>query len=301
MLGLADRTAVFDLLEAVLGGRVAEALAELRRQYDAGVDPLAVVQDLLELVHWLTRVKVVPEVARDPAVPEAERVRGAAMAAKLAMPVLARAWQMLLKGLGEARQAPSALGAVDMVLVRLAYVADLPPPGALVAGDGGTGAPAPRRAPAGSTGARAVQPAPAPQPISEPVPEQPPTLNSFADFVVLAEARREPHLATLLRRYVRIIRFEDGQLEFQLAEGAPDDLAHLIEDRLRRWTSRRWIVVVATAPGAPTLAEQRAAAVAARIAQAAREPLVAAALEAFPGATITEVRPPTAPPGDDRA
>ncbi len=303
MLGLADRTAVFDLLEAVLGGRVAEALVELRRQYDAGVDPLAVVQDLLELVHWITRVKVVPEVARDPAVPEAERVRGAAMAAKLAMPVLARAWQMLLKGLGEARQAPSALGAVDMVLVRLAYVADLPPPGALVAGDGGTGAtaPAPRRAPAGSTGARAVQPAPAPQAISEPAPERPPTLNSFADFVALAEARREPRLATLLRRYVRIIRFEDGQLEFQLAEGAPDDLAHLIEDRLRRWTSRRWIVVVATAPGAPTLAEQRAAELAVRIAQAAREPLVAAALEAFPGATITEVRPSTAPPGDDRA
>jgi len=128
MLGLADRTVSFDILEAVLGGDIAAALALLAGQYAAGADPVQVLDDMLDLVHWLTRIKVSPAATDDPATPEAEAVRGKDMAGRLSMAVLARAWQMLLKGLGEVRQAPSPGQACEMVLVRLAYAADLPTP-----------------------------------------------------------------------------------------------------------------------------------------------------------------------------
>ena len=91
------------------------------------------LQDLLDLTHWLTRLKAAPSLADDAAVPEAERARGGALAKALAMPVLTRAWQMLLKGLAEAQAAPSPLAAAEMLLVRLAYAAELPSPGELVA------------------------------------------------------------------------------------------------------------------------------------------------------------------------
>ncbi len=132
MLGLADRSQVFDLFDAVMAGEIAKALDELARQYKAGVDPLVVLNDLLELTHWLTRVKLVPNAVDAITVPEAERHRGADLAKRLSMLVLTRAWQILLKGLGEARTAPHPLGAVEMVLVRLAFVADLPAPAELV-------------------------------------------------------------------------------------------------------------------------------------------------------------------------
>ena len=103
MLGLADRALVFELLDAVMSGDVKKALGILAGQYAAGASPVVVVQDLLELVHWLTRMKVAPEGAADPALAETERTRGLVMASKLGMPVLSRAWQMLIKGLGEAR------------------------------------------------------------------------------------------------------------------------------------------------------------------------------------------------------
>jgi DNA polymerase-3 subunit gamma/tau len=109
MLGLADRGRIFDLFEAVMGGEIAAALDLLGDLYVAGADPLVVLQDLLELTHFLTRVRLVPRVAEDPGVPETERVRGQALADKLGVAVLARAWQMLLKGLGEARTAPSPI------------------------------------------------------------------------------------------------------------------------------------------------------------------------------------------------
>ncbi len=132
MMGLADRSRIFDLFAAVMGGDMPVALNQLQSQYAAGADPLIVLTDLLELSHWLTRIKLVPASADDATLPEAERSRGRELAEKLAMPELTRAWQILLKGLGEARDAPDSLSAVEMVLIRLGYAASLPTPGDLV-------------------------------------------------------------------------------------------------------------------------------------------------------------------------
>src|SRR5579883_205518 len=143
MLGIADKGLVFDLLETVLKGDAAHALERLGSLYDGGADPILVIQDLLDLVHFLMRLKLTPTAGEgDPAM-EGERGRGQPLAAKLSVPVLARAWQMLLKGLQEAQTAPSPLQAAEMVLVRLAYVADLPAPADVVKALSGDGAAAP--------------------------------------------------------------------------------------------------------------------------------------------------------------
>ena len=132
MLGLADRGLIIDLFDRVMAGEVASALDLLSKLYANGADPTVVVSDLLEICHWLTRLKLVPGVAEAPEVPAAERKRGAAMAEKLSVAALARAWQMLLKGLGEMQYAPAPIDAAEMILVRLAYAAELPPPAELV-------------------------------------------------------------------------------------------------------------------------------------------------------------------------
>ena len=118
MLGLADRTRTIDLFEAVMRGDMAAALAELRDQYDTGADPAVVLADLAEFTHFVTRVKIVPAVADDVSLAEAERTRGRAFAEKLSMRVLSRAWQMLLKGIAEVEEAGRPVAAAEMVLVR---------------------------------------------------------------------------------------------------------------------------------------------------------------------------------------
>ena len=151
MLGLADRTITFDLLDAVMKGDADTALRYLGQQYAAGADPAVVLEDMLELTHWLTRIKVVPGAADAFGVPEAERVRGGEMAGKLSMAAVARAWQMLLKGLGEVRLAPRPEQAAEMILVRLAFASGLPTPAEALKAldDGGAAAPAPRGGPPG--------------------------------------------------------------------------------------------------------------------------------------------------------
>ena len=132
MLGLADATQIYDLLDVVMAGEVGAALAQLSALYAAGAEPLVVLQDLTELVHALTRRKIAPAADTAAAVSEGEARRASEMAERLSVPVLTRAWQLLLKGLSEVQAAPIALSAVEMVLVRLAYASTLPPPGELI-------------------------------------------------------------------------------------------------------------------------------------------------------------------------
>jgi len=132
MLGLADRARVIDLFGHIMAGRVEEALAELQAQYEVGADPAIVLTDLADFTHLVTRMKVAPKSADEASVTEAERSRGREFAEKLSVRLLSRAWQILLKGVQEVQAASKPLAAADMVLVRLAYAADLPDPAELM-------------------------------------------------------------------------------------------------------------------------------------------------------------------------
>ncbi|MEQ8968445.1 MAG: DNA polymerase III subunit gamma/tau, partial [Azospirillaceae bacterium] len=132
MLGLADRTRVLDLLDRTIRGDAPGALETLQEMHRLGADPLMVLQDLLDLTHFLTRAKLVPAILEDPALPEDERTRGAALAESVGVPVLTRCWQMLLKGLGEVQSAPTPDKALEMVIIRLLHAAHLPTPGDVV-------------------------------------------------------------------------------------------------------------------------------------------------------------------------
>ena len=308
MLGLADRIKIFDLFEALMGGDIGQALAELSRQYAAGVDPIVVLQDLLELTHWLTRIKVTPEAAEAIAVAEAERRRGGDLAQRLPMPVLTRCWQMLLKALGEARAAPNSLAAAEMALVRIAYAADLPTPADVIKSLGDGGAKPAAAAPPPPTPATSSPPpptTPAPQSALAPAPEPGEPVasrtgpQSFEEVVALVEKNREMLLLSDLRACVRLVEFANGRIEINPLDGASKTLANDLGEKLSAWTGERWIVTVSSADGAPTLNQQAEDMRARRIAQASGHPLVAAALETFAGAKITDVRDHASPPKND--
>ena len=318
MLGLADRTLTFDLLDAVMRGRMADALDALAAQYRAGADPAQTLEDMLELTHWLTRVKIVPTVADDPAVPELERGRGREMAAALSMSALARAWQMLLKGLGEVRNAPSPIAAAEMVLVRLGHAAELPTPEeavrALGRSDGGDVAgPAPNRAGGaapgpsggGNGGARAsrggAQPAVEsghPADAEAPRAQAMPAPTSFAEVVALADEHREQVLRANLVNHCHLVRFEPGRIELRLSESAPRDVPQRLIGFLNKTTGRPWFVTVSGEDGEPTLQAQRNERNRQIKEEVARHPLIQAVMATFPDANIETIREPMPAAGE---
>lgn len=314
MLGLADRARVIDLFEAVMKGDIAAALGELRAQYDAGADPVVVLTDLAEFTHLVTRLKLVPEAAKDNSLSQAERTRGADFASRLSVRVLARAWQMLLRGMSEVKQADRPVMAAEMVLVRLAHAADLPTPdeamrllrdGAGFGGNGnGNGGSAPRPPSGGGNTALAARPVlasanPMPMPAAAPRAALPGAqIATLEDLVALASQHRDITLKLALERDVRPVRFEPGRIEFALAEGGSRTLANDLSRRLKEWTSQTWIVAVVNAEGGATLREQAEAAKDRRESDAAAHPSVKAVLERFPGARIVDVRDPRAVAAD---
>lgn len=316
MLGLADRVRIVDLFEALMKGDIAAALAELRAQYDIGADPAVVLSDLAEFTHFVTRVKVVPNVADDVSLSEAERVRGRAFATQLSMRVLSRCWQMLLKGVGEVQASGRPVAAAEMVLVRIAYAADLPTPDEVVKslGDGG-GVPvrsanngggasagpsasqnfAPRfEAPRGSPRSSAqASPRPSDEPVAQlgtaEAAEPTMSLGSFEALIALVAEKRDITTKMALERDVRLVRFEDGQIEIALMPNAPKTFVHDLQRKLTAWTGKRWIVVVSKEQGAPTVRAQADARQAEVRLEVMNDPLVQAVLKKFPGATVGQI------------
>ena len=331
MLGLADRARVIDLFEALMRGDIAAALNELRAQYDIGADPAVVLADLAEFTHFVTRVKVVPSVADDPSLIEIERARGRACAEKLSMRVLSRTWQMLLKGMAEVAAAGRPLTAAEMVLVRIAYAADLPTPEDVIRSLDENGqasrvqAPAPAASPAATASpprfeaprfeASRVEtsrggPRAALAPSSDPsarLPAAEPSapalvVGRFEDLIALAAQKRDLGVKLALERDVRLVRCEDGRLEIGLQQSAAKTLVNDLARKFSQWTNRRWMVVVSAEQGEATVKSQNETRQAELKTGVRADPLVQAVLARFPGAEIVDVRKgemPLVPPPDD--
>ncbi|HEV2158211.1 DNA polymerase III subunit gamma/tau [Bradyrhizobium sp.] len=319
MLGLADRTRVIDLFDSLARGDIAAAFKEFRDQYDVGADPIVVLSDLAEFVNFVTRVKIVPATADNVAYGETERVRAKDFASKISMRVLSRMWQMLLKGITEVQAATRPAAAAEMVLVRIAYVADLPTPdeairmleqnggGSPIVSGGsaerssapaapmGAAAPAvsaaPVRAPSAPSGfggaARPQMAAPAPDPQGA-APQL--RITSFTQLVAVAGQKRDLMTKGALEADMRLVRFEEGRLEVALEPNASKTMITELARKFELWTGRRWTVIVSNEQGQPTLRSVNQAAKQEHARTAEADPRVQEVLSRFPGSKVVEVR-----------
>ena len=315
MMGLADRERVLDLFDHLMSGKIQEALDELRAQYDLGADPLEVLRDLLDVTHWLTRVQATGEAAQEAGLSKSQMKRGGEMAKALPMSVLARTWQILLKGLKEAQTAPRPLAATEMVMVRLAYSADLPTPdevirkvtsqSATASTNGGGAARTPSN---GGASAQVRQ-----QTVARTSGQQTqmaatdlqtdtlPSVTSFDQVLALIIENRDIRLQTDVEDFVHLVHFEPGRIEFRPAQGAPDDLAHRLAQSLQKWTGFRWVASVSNEAGNDTVSGQKRRERAERENELKKNPLVAAAYAEFPDLKIVEIRERRMPEFDAEA
>ncbi|HEY8247162.1 MAG TPA: DNA polymerase III subunit gamma/tau [Hyphomicrobium sp.] len=337
MLGLADRGRIFDLLEHVFRGDAKAALASLDELHRDGAEPVQLLADLAEAVHAAARVKAVGDDAGSEGLSAEEKRRASAIAGKLSTPLLSRAWQMLLKGGEETAKAANPRAAAEMVLIRLAYTADLPAPDEVIRLLGGEGALARsgKPAPADNGGTRdaplnRISPAPpdaaalASPPASDDedpgfgpdyeaffgdvVPDDDaaaPTLftdpRSFDEVIALAGERRDMMLKVHLEDRTSLVKFDyaAGSIDLFLLPGAPPHIANELREKLNVWTSRKWVVLLSKAPGERPRGEVRREREAAELEQLKAHPAVRAVLDQFPDAKIAEIRELIAPPRDE--
>ncbi|ALE15978.1 DNA polymerase III subunits gamma and tau [Altererythrobacter epoxidivorans] len=274
MLGLADKSAQRRLLQLLLDGEAKEMLAAVADQYALGVEPLALMRSLMDLIHRVTLAQVSGAEADAPTAEEREAL--GAFASRLTPGQLHRLWQLLLKGHEEVRQAPDPLVSAQMALLRILHAADLPDPGKL---------------------AKKIEelaergPVAAAAPSSDSSSSTAPAASASVDWAQLVQRidnDGQLRVAQMMRDWVRVIEIADGRLVYAVPEGISEDIGPEIRDALFKLTGMRWQVELGNDAGTPTLREQEEAEKSAADAALREEPLVKATLEAFPDAEILD-------------
>ena len=311
MLGLADRTLVLDMLHNALSGDCAKALDTMGALYEKGGDPVVLINDMLDFTHLMTRLRAVPDMKDAQSVMAQDALEAAAdLAGKLSMPTLGRAWQILLKGLQEVNQAPSPQAAAEMIIIRLAYAADLPDPADLIKkiknGEGNVAGGTPPSgggsaartsetvsasvSAAGSSSGGAAQA----QAMAEPAPQEmavavevPKYINDLHDVEAILTAHNEIRLASEVHLHVHLITMKKGVIEMALHEEGRPEMPQLLGKALTQIMDERWVVTVSNGKGQPTLAQQAQAIIDAEIEEAKKHPVVSNVLEFFPQARVT--------------
>jgi len=310
MLGLADRAASLVLCRQTLRGEMREALDSFTGMLQAGTDPLQVLQDMAELVHRLTRAQIITDGSAFGDLPEGEKKLVSDLG-DIKIPALTRTWQILLKGIGEVQTAAQPAMAAEMVLVRLAYAAELPPPGDLIkqlreqmSGAKAEGATAPsgggsggavsrfgNSGGGGSAGAMRVrQPAPFVQAVAAQEPLGKPQPTTFRELVALFADNREGGLYAELCRYAHPVRMIQGQLEVRLDPAASVNLVPRVGQCLTQWTGQRWMVAVVDEVGGMTLADEDREIERCRHERIEAHPLMQAVRRVFPEAKLLSLK-----------
>jgi DNA polymerase-3 subunit gamma/tau len=297
MMGRADMSGMADLFGAMMAGDAPAMLGRLEKLHQSGSDPAAILDDLLEFAHFVTRIKIVPHIADQPELPAGIRADAKKYADQFALSALSRVWQMLLKAVAEVAHAPSPQQALEMALIRVAFAAPLPPLEELLKNGPApqtqnTPAPSGMAAPTQSGFVSSSPRTTATMAVAQKMPEPvaPPTTQTlaiadFAALVKLAE-ERDPMLGADLYANVREVKFQQGKIEIVINRGAARDLVTQVQKKLLEWTGVRWVIVVATQGGQPTLAERDATAKQARITAAYDDAAVKAFRSGLSGATI---------------
>ncbi|MEC7703041.1 MAG: DNA polymerase III subunit gamma/tau [Pseudomonadota bacterium] len=323
MLGLADQSHILDLFDAAVRGKTETALDILDDLYNAGAEPMVVMQDLLDISHILTRLNTAKDSTNlKGRFPESELKRAAELAQDLSLPALAKSWQILLAGHQDVMQAPRPQAALEMVIIRLVYAANLPDPDKLLKqleefknsgaamGAGHFGGAMPthptqmsaqkKTENSGGSGrvtshvqgvTRAATKA---QTANEPMAVANANLNSLEDIVALLEQNKKMILASQIYHNVHLISLKGRRLEIALEEDVSQKLAGDITTELRRITGHRdWVISIGDlSKGQKTLAQIATERVEARLQDVMAQPFVAKILELFPGTEIRDIIEP---------
>lgn len=288
MLGLIDRGRVFQLFTLLMEGKIPETLSQMRDTYSRGGEPTVILQEMLDLIYWIICLKTAPALKSDITWPESDRRQGAELAQALSLPVLMRAWQVLSKGYEEINRSPLPNQAAEMVLVRLAYLSEIPSAEdlyqlsqSLVPTDNTLPYKPALEAPAPITATESAKPEiiVKENPIEEKQVSMP---TDFQDLLRMVAQSREPMLYSSLMQDVHLVSFAPQRLEIRINNRASKNFSQDLESFLRHHTGLPWEIVLTDNEGQLTIVEQEKQENLAQEKEALEHPVVKKLLSEFP-------------------
>ena len=286
MLGLADRSQTLALFEKLVKGDMEAVLQDISEQYTNGATPIIILQDLINITHDLAKIKIVPSLLNSTSLSEIEKTTFTDLSGKCSLAILSKIWQMLIKGISEINIAPSAVEALEMILLRIAYSASLPTPYEILnevkknsnlSGYSASSSP--------SVGSEKKNLATAP--ISS--DSNATVFNTVEDFLRYLEGAKKALIEYSIKNDVCIREFSDGHIAMNIAPTIHQDFIMNLHKLLSDATGKQWEIEIVKGEVGETIAEKEKSAVEAKKKNVAEYPLVKRILEEFKGSKIETV------------
>ena len=283
MLGLADRSQTLSLFEKLVKGDMEGVLQDISEQYTNGATPLIILQDLINITHDLAKIKIVPALLNSTSLSEVEKTTFTELSGKCSLAILSKIWQMLIKGITEINMAPSAVEALEMILLRVAYSASLPTPYEIlneVKKNSNLISSVTTNPTQGNEKKNNV----APENKNEVV-----TCNTFEDHLRYLEGAKKALLEYSIKNDVCIREFSNGHIAMNIAPTIHQDFIMNLHKLLSEVTGKQWEIEIVKGELGETIADKEKSAVEAKKKNVAEYPLVKKILEEFKGSKIETV------------
>ena len=298
MIGIADRSTTFELFESLTSGQVDHAVELLRQQYSNGANPSTILQDLIGVTHLVAKTRIIPSSLDVPSLSEEERTFAKKMAAAVSIAILSKIWQMMIKGISEMQIAPVQIDALEMILIRIAYAANLPTPAEILADvkKNSNLAPAAQNiAPSRPLPNVLQNAAPAPVlastnlSVSEGGSKPTNFFNSPEDLIQYLEQNRKLLIVYSLKSDVSFDTFQDGYVKMTISDKISSDFILNLHKILEQATGKAWKIDTVRGNLGQTLFQKEDAKIAEERKDIMESPLVKAILAEFKGARIETI------------
>ena len=302
MLGLADRSQTLTLFENLVNGNMEAVLKDISEQYTNGATPMIVLQDLINITHDLAKVKIIPALLNSTSLSEIEKKTFATLSTSCSLAVLSKIWQMLIKGISEINMAPSAVEALEMILLRVAYSASLPTPYEILnevkknSDLAGISSVYSGQSALLQNSAAAV-PVSVPPSGTEKKNDLTATVsagetsgfNTVEDLLRYLEGTKKALIEYSIKHDVCIREFSDGHIAMNIAPSIHQDFIMNLHKLLSEATGRQWEIEIIKGDLGETIADKEKSAAEATKKNVSEYPLVKKILEEFKGAKIETV------------
>ena len=261
MLGLSDQSRIIDLYEFISNTEIEKALLEVKDQVDIGIDPVNLIESLGDLIHELTRLKVTDSNDDNLSLGPEGFSRIKSLKDKISVKHLSRYWQMILKASSEIKNFSKSLAALEMAIIRMSYISDLPTPDEIIKKiEENKTESSEKKSPNSETNNNikvvstvSVKPVQQEKIIEENSEFDP---KGFEDIIELVRLNKNIRLQYDLENNVSLVSFEKGKIELNILNN-DEKILFTLSNKLQEWTNEKWLIVSSSAQGQKTIQELR--------------------------------------------
>ena len=279
MLGIANRSKILELIHYIFQGDQKKSIKQLREMINEGIESANLLNDFLEIIYFILQKKSLGNFDSNLSISDSEIDMINLISKDVDTSTLIIFWQFILKGLDELSIVSNPILSLEMMVVRLIHLKDMPSyEGILdsinksnlkndndnVITEKYTKVDINEKNEINKISKDQIKNTLQTKPelesanpkkmIEEKNLEH---ISSFEDLIKLSSIKKEVELKHDLEKNVNLIKFSEGKIDIGFNENLGKNFVRSLSEKLLTWTGKRWLITLTKASGQKTFSERQ--------------------------------------------